>query len=144
MHRLRFWQAAATAAIPLGLFGDDLHSSSASPQGPPPGAKLERVHASKVVDAANEDSLSDRHVLLYFAHTGAHPVAVLLQPRIYEIKSEGEGIEIVFISSDETEAAARQYMTEHMGEWLMVPFDDPLRWASKSAMVSGQVQNEKF
>ena len=137
MHRLRLWQAAATAAIPLGLFGGRSSFVECKSTGQlfPRGTKLERVHASKVVDAANEDSLSDeKHVLLYFSAQWCPPCRRFTPAlkEFYEVANrKGKRIEVVFISSDETEAAARQYMTEHMGEWLMVPFDDPLRWAMK-------------
>ncbi len=37
----------------------------------------------------------------------------------------------MFISSDEDEVAARAYHKESHGDWVMVPFDSPLRWALK-------------
>ena len=35
-------------------------------------------------------------------------------------------IEIIFVSSDRSEDEMKQYMNEAHGDWLAVPFGDPL------------------
>jgi len=39
---------------------------------------------------------------------------------------EGSQVEVVFVSSDRSEAAQQEYMKEAHGDWLAVPFGDPL------------------
>ena len=112
---------AECAASPLG-------------RGPlfPAGTKLETKAATLVESAARCGDST--HVLLYFS---AHwcPPCRRFTPALkefYEVANRsGKKVEIVFVSSDETEEAARQYLREHHGDWLMVPFGDKLRWDMK-------------
>ena len=43
-----------------------------------------------------------------------------------ELKDEGAGIEILFVSSDRSENDMRQYMNESHGNWLAIPWGSQL------------------
>uniref|UniRef100_T1J3B1 Thioredoxin domain-containing protein n=1 Tax=Strigamia maritima TaxID=126957 RepID=T1J3B1_STRMM len=48
-----------------------------------------------------------------------------------ELKSSNKNIEVIFVSSDRTVQEMMQYMKEDHGDWIAVPFSDPLvhaRW----------------
>jgi len=40
-------------------------------------------------------------------------------------KGQGGNVEVIFVSSDRTEADLQKYMKESHGDWLAIPFDDP-------------------
>ena len=42
------------------------------------------------------------------------------------LKGQGGNVEVIFVSSDRTEDALFSYMREAHGDWLAVPYDDPL------------------
>ena len=70
-------------------------------------------------------------------HPSAHwcPPCREFTPRLKEFYEQanrkGKKIEVVFISSDNSEAEAMDYLREKQGDWLCVPFDSPLRWELK-------------
>jgi len=49
-----------------------------------------------------------------------------------ELKDEGAGIEILFVSSDRSENDMRQYMNESHGNWLAIPWGSQLAAMLKS------------
>eukprot|EP00123_Amoebidium_parasiticum_P022563 comp9000_c0_seq1/m.4198 comp9000_c0_seq1/g.4198 ORF comp9000_c0_seq1/g.4198 comp9000_c0_seq1/m.4198 type:complete len:163 (-) comp9000_c0_seq1:82-570(-) len=89
---------------------------------------LIRRDGSEVTPSA----LAGKPVLLYFS---AHwcPPCRAFTPVLREWYDEvndnepGAEVEVVFVSSDKTEAEARKYMHEMHANWLMVPFSHPMR-----------------
>eukprot|EP00092_Neocalanus_flemingeri_P003387 GFUD01003628.1.p1 GENE.GFUD01003628.1~~GFUD01003628.1.p1 ORF type:complete len:250 (+),score=53.32 GFUD01003628.1:75-824(+) len=41
-------------------------------------------------------------------------------------KGQGGNVEVIFVSSDRTESDLQSYMKESHGDWLAIPFDDPV------------------
>jgi nucleoredoxin len=136
MHRLRggirLFSAAAAAAVPLSLYVPVVECKASSGLFPP-GAKLERKGAAFAEEASS--SLGEEsHVLLYFSARWCPPCRRFtpILKEFYEVANRGgKKLEVVFVSSDETGDAAQTYLREAHGDWLMVPFDAPLRWDMK-------------
>lgn len=49
-----------------------------------------------------------------------------------EANEDAACFEVVFVSSDTSASACAEYMSAMHGDWLRVPFDDPLRQELKS------------
>eukprot|EP00038_Savillea_parva_P008570 m.177769 g.177769 ORF g.177769 m.177769 type:complete len:272 (-) comp14417_c0_seq1:141-956(-) len=94
-------------------------------------ATLETKAGDKV---AAKDVLPGKIVALFFS---AHwcPGCVIFTPilaKAYtEARAAGKQIEIIFVSSDTSEKSMADYMKESHGDWLRVPYNDPLREALK-------------
>jgi thiol-disulfide isomerase/thioredoxin len=92
---------------------------------------LETKGGKKVLAA---DALCGKVVALFFsAHwcPGCRDFTPVLAKAYTDAKAAGKNIEIVFVSSDVDAASQAKYMNEDHGDWLRVPFEDPLREALK-------------
>lgn len=82
---------------------------------------------------APADALKDKTVLVYFS---AHwcPPCRRFTPELVKVydqwKAEDKPVELVFVSSDQDEAAMKNYMTETGMKWLAVPHGDNERKAA--------------
>ena len=108
------------------------------------GLSHERTYANVNGDDVDGARLADRIVGLYFS-AGWCPPCRDFTPKLAEFYArvrdasggaggDGPPLEIVFVSLDHTEAAAREYMRSSHGDWLAARYDDPLRAGLKQGM----------
>lgn len=87
------------------------------------------VNKTKETVSADE-ALSDIDIVgIYFSAHWCPPCrefTPILAKCYKEAKEKKLPIEIIFVSSDESESDLFDYMTEAHGDWLAVPFDSPL------------------
>lgn len=66
---------------------------------------------------------------------------------LQEVNDEDDGseFEVVFISSDDDAAAAHKYLQEMHANWLMLPYDSPLRQELKRKLrIFGAKEQEVY
>eukprot|EP00933_Yihiella_yeosuensis_P001696 TRINITY_DN102843_c0_g1_i1.p1 TRINITY_DN102843_c0_g1~~TRINITY_DN102843_c0_g1_i1.p1 ORF type:complete len:164 (-),score=46.72 TRINITY_DN102843_c0_g1_i1:39-530(-) len=89
--------------------------------------KLETVTGEQV---EAKTTFSGKAVALYFSSHWC-PDCVDFAPALTDfykkVNESGKNLEIVFVSSDESETKMVEYMKEMQGDWLRVPYDSPLR-----------------
>ncbi|XP_033636656.1 nucleoredoxin-like protein 2 [Asterias rubens] len=76
-----------------------------------------------------QEALQNRVVGLYFSAAWCPPCrqfTPMLREVYEELRTRGAPFEVVFVSSDKTSENLRQYMMDEHGDWLYVPFGDPL------------------
>lgn len=76
-----------------------------------------------------DDSLADKEIIAFYFSAHWCPPCRMFTPILAdfyeEIKDQELPLEIVFVSSDETEEGLFGYMNEAHGDWLAVPFGSP-------------------
>eukprot|EP00802_Teleaulax_amphioxeia_P018658 Tamp_18859.p2 GENE.Tamp_18859~~Tamp_18859.p2 ORF type:complete len:171 (-),score=43.53 Tamp_18859:781-1269(-) len=90
--------------------------------------ELEKADGSKVAGA----SLKDCALVAYYFSAHWCPPCQAFTPILKDLYNDlnddgAKKMEVVFVSSDDNEAAMRSYMKEAHADWLTVPFDHPLR-----------------
>jgi len=89
------------------------------------------VNKSGTRVSANQ-ALKDKKVIAFYFSAHWCPPCRMFTPllaRAYaSSRKEGQGgsVEVVFVSSDRNEAQQQEYMREAHGDWLAVPWGDPL------------------
>lgn len=93
-------------------------------------AELARSSGWKLVDktgnAVPATALEGKPVALYFSAHWCPPCrgfTPMLKKFYEEAKAAGGNLEIVFVSSDRTEAEGQEYFREHHGDWLMLDYE---------------------
>ena len=74
--------------------------------------------------------LKGKAVALYFSAHWCPPCrrfTPILKDFYEDVNSEEQVLEIIFVSSDDSEGAQQQYLKEAHGDWLVVGYDDPSR-----------------
>jgi len=89
------------------------------------GVKLIKADGSSVLA---ETALAGKELVLYYFSGHWCPPCRRFTPLLKTFYQEavGLGVEIVFVSSDQTEEAMFDYMKESHGEWFALPFEDKI------------------
>lgn len=88
------------------------------------GHKLKKK-SGELVDA--EEALKGKVILVYFSAHWCPPCRMftpVLKDCYGQMKENECEVEIVFVSSDRSEADMNSYFQGEHGDWLVVPFDD--------------------
>mmetsp|Transcript_46585 Transcript_46585/g.72912 ORF Transcript_46585/g.72912 Transcript_46585/m.72912 type:complete len:160 (-) Transcript_46585:2009-2488(-) len=75
-------------------------------------------------------ALEGQLVAFYFSAHWCPPCqrfTPILKDFYEEVNEEKKRFEVVFVSSDEDDAARQEYMKAMHGSWLCIPFDSPMR-----------------
>lgn len=87
------------------------------------------VKKSKAKVSADE-ALSEKDIIAFYFSAHWCPPCRMFTPVLAdfyeEVRSQDSLLEVIFISSDRTEEALFDYMTEAHGDWLAVPFGSPV------------------
>jgi len=78
-----------------------------------------------------ETALQNKEIVLYYFSAHWCPPCRHFTPKLKEFyeKAKGMGVEIIFVSSDETSEDMIAYMKEAHGDWLAVEHESPLSTA---------------
>ena len=91
------------------------------------GKTLQKKDGGKV---SVEDALSNKKIVAYYFSAHWCPPCRNFTPVLKEAYNDmvenDLAIDIIFVSSDRSEDEMKQYMNEAHGDWLAVPFGDPL------------------
>eukprot|EP00618_Florenciella_parvula_P034373 CAMPEP_0119478674 /NCGR_PEP_ID=MMETSP1344-20130328/8305_1 /TAXON_ID=236787 /ORGANISM="Florenciella parvula, Strain CCMP2471" /LENGTH=163 /DNA_ID=CAMNT_0007512865 /DNA_START=36 /DNA_END=527 /DNA_ORIENTATION=+ len=85
-------------------------------------------------EAVELSALSGKAVALYFSAHWCPPCkrfTPILKDLYEEVNEDDAKFEVVFVSSDDSAALAKEYMEEMHGDWLMISYDSPVREALK-------------
>lgn len=80
-------------------------------------------------EVPGQDTVKDKIIGLYFSASWCPPCqkfTPLLKDLYDEIQRRKAAFEVIFISFDKTKEDMEQYFVEMHGDWLALPFGDPL------------------
>ena len=76
------------------------------------------------------EALQDKVVAIYFSAAWCPPCqqfTPLLRDLFVEARKRGLPFQVVFVSVDRRLEEMEKYFTEKHGDWLLIPFDDPVQ-----------------
>jgi len=91
------------------------------------GKKFMKKQGSEFKEVDAQSVLKGKVVALYFSAHWCPPCKAFtpILRDLYEELSD-EQFEVIFVSFDRTEEAQKEYMHELHGDWVTIPFGDPL------------------
>jgi len=96
-----------------------------------PFTTLENAKGEKVNAA---EALKGKVVALYYSAHWCPPCRAftpILHALYDDVNDDEKVFEVIFVSSDDSAAGMDKYMADMHGDWLRVPYDDPLRQGMK-------------